>query len=107
MKCVSLLIPNSFTPSFPIPSDDNFITGVHPDPARLPPISVEVNSIRKHTVEETKALLLFFFPPSESNVQASGRKNLKIHLKFLQDLAFSFHSSTSSVSQSSMSLKSW
>lgn len=49
----------------------------------------------------------FLFFLSESNFQASGRNNLKIHLKFLQDLAFSFHISTSSVSQNSMNLKSW
>lgn len=46
-----------------------------------------------------------FLSLSESNFQAAGRNNLKIHLKFLQDLAFSFHISTSGVSQNSMSLQ--
>lgn len=100
---------------FQIVCDDNFIIGVHQDPARCSPLMrFEVNSVRNHTLEEAKALqqlllplLLFFFFLSESNFQASGRNNLKIHLKFLQDLAFSFHISTSGVSQNSMSLKSW
>lgn len=64
-----------------------------------------MNSVVNHTVRETKALQLFF-SPSESNFQAPGRNNLKIHLKFLQDLAFSFHISTHRVSQNSVSLQS-
>lgn len=66
-----------------------YITGIHPDALSYATDKVGGEQPQKHTVEETKPFN-FFLPPSVSYFQDLGEATLKIHLKFLQDLAFFF-----------------
>lgn len=109
VKYVSSLVPNTCTHlSLQSPSDDDFIIGVHQEPAScLPLIRFKVIRCQKIHSWGNQNPSTSFFLCQNPVFQASGENNLKIHLKFPQDPAFSFHISMSSMSQNSMSFKSW